>query len=328
MKYLIVLLAVVMTACASTTPQLATSNNKNPSQEVHVTGVGKTVEEAKQNGFKIAIEYVVGTVLVTEKEANNNQLIKNQIINYSAGYVDNYKILSQTVTNNNISLSMNVTVKSSHIAEMILGEKSRTKLEGDSMVSKYESLLNLRVQQEKLLDNVLDNYYDQGIVYKVGTIKYKYDSSRNLILTLPQEKSSNQNYYKALDEVLKLLADGDSYSLYKIELRVNPNHNKIFSQLRMYSFTDERIYNKVQNFDTGLIVLKFLDSNNNTVYSTCFHNTFHLLSGNIEKDDSWEDELKFNPKSPAYQKIKSFDHVEMSGMRVQDAYKNKSLCQG
>jgi hypothetical protein len=52
------------------------------------------------------------------------------------------------------------------------------------------------------------------------------------------------------------------------------------------------------------------------------------LSGNIEKDDSWEDELKFNPKSPAYQKIKSFDHVEMSGMRVQDAYKNKSLCQG
>ena len=150
MKYLSVLLAVLMTACASTSVPLSTNVNPvAPSKEVHVTGTGASLEEAKQDGFKRAIEYVVGTVIVSEKQAVSDQLIKNDILNYSAGYIDKYKVLSQRTEGSRITLSMNVTVKSSHIAEMILGRKSRTQLDGDNISTKYNSLLELRKTQEQ-----------------------------------------------------------------------------------------------------------------------------------------------------------------------------------
>jgi len=328
MKYLAVLLAVLLTACASTTTttQLATSNNNNPSQEIHVTGVGVTVDEAKQNGFKNAIEYVVGTVLVSEKEASNNQLIKNQIINYSAGYIDSYKILSTTQVGKNIALSMNVVVKSSHIAEMILGERHRTNLDGEQIASKYESLLNLRTQQEKLLQNILDNYYDQGMLYKDTGVEYKYNDKRQLILIVKGERTSNQNYYKALDETLKLLADNNTSSPYKVVLRINPNHNSIFAQAHTYYFNDEKIYNMIEHFNTGIIVTKFLDSNNRTLYAKCWRSEYHVTAGDIERE-KLVDDIVLNSSSPEYSYLRYFDHLETTVMKLADVYKDRKLCQ-
>jgi hypothetical protein len=327
MKYLIVLLAVLVTACASTTTttQLATSNNNNPSQEIHVTGVGVTVDEAKQNGFKNAIEYVVGTVLVSEKVALNNQLVKDKIVNYSAGYIDSYKILSTTQVDKNIALSMNVVVKSSHIAEMILGERNSMNLDGEQIVSKYESLLNLRTQQEKLLKTVLDNYYDQAWTRTINKVEYKYDDKRQLILIIKSERTSNQNYYKALDETLKLLADNDTSSPYKIALRINPNHNFIWPTIHTYYFNDEKIYNMIARFNSGIVVTKFLDSNNKTLYTKCYVSVYHITSGDIEREEV-VDQIVLKPNSPEYNYLRYFDHLEKTVMKLDDVYKDKKLC--
>lgn len=327
MKYLIVLLAVLVTACASTTTttQLATSNNNNPSQEIHVTGVGVTVDEAKQNGFKNAIEYVVGTVLVSEKVALNNQLVKDKIVNYSAGYIDSYKILSTTQVDKNIALSMNVVVKSSHIAEMILGERNSMNLDGEQIVSKYESLLNLRTQQEKLLKTVLDNYYDQAWTRTINKVEYKYDDKRQLILIIKSERTSNQNYYKALDETLKLLADNNIISPYKIALRINPNHNFIWPTIHTYYFNDEKIYNMIARFNSGIVVTKFLDSNNKTLYTKCYVSVYHITSGDIEREEV-VDQIVLKPNSPEYNYLRYFDHLEKTVMKLDDVYKDKKLC--
>jgi len=328
MKYLIILLAVLVTACASTTTttQLATSNNNNPSQEIHVTGVGVTVDEAKQNGFKTAIEYVVGTVLVSEKVALNNQLVKNKIVDYSAGYIDSYKILSTTQVDKNIALSMNVVVKSSHIAEMILGERNSMNLDGEQIVSKYESLLNLRTQQEKLLKTVLDNYYDQAWTRTINKVEYKYDDKRQLLLILSDESTSNQNYYKALDETLKLLADNNIISPYKIALRINPNHNFIWPTIHTYYFNDEKIYNIIARFNSGLVRMNFLDANNNSLYSICFVNTWHITDGSIERDKILT-KIPLSPSSPYYQYLRAFDHVELTGISLREGSGKNNLCQ-
>jgi predicted RNase H-like HicB family nuclease len=61
---------------------------------LQVSGQGATFEEAKQNAFRTAIEFTVGSVVTSERESNNYKLVKDEILVYSAGYVTDYKIIS------------------------------------------------------------------------------------------------------------------------------------------------------------------------------------------------------------------------------------------
>jgi hypothetical protein len=61
---------------------------------LQVSGEGATLEEAKLNAFRTAIEFAAGSVVVSERESHNYKLVRNEILVYSAGYVTDYKIIS------------------------------------------------------------------------------------------------------------------------------------------------------------------------------------------------------------------------------------------
>ena len=68
MKYLVVLLTLVCNIALA--------------QSIRVEGIGSTLQQAKDNAFKIAVELQVGSVLVNELESKDTKLIRNDIINY------------------------------------------------------------------------------------------------------------------------------------------------------------------------------------------------------------------------------------------------------
>ena len=47
---------------------------------ITVTVNGKTYEEAKYNAFREAIEYKIGTVVVSEREQENLKLVRNNVL--------------------------------------------------------------------------------------------------------------------------------------------------------------------------------------------------------------------------------------------------------
>ena len=59
---------------------------------IEVLGEGRTPDEARNNGFRLAVEQAVGAIIASESEVNNNRLSRDEIISYASGYVTKYEI--------------------------------------------------------------------------------------------------------------------------------------------------------------------------------------------------------------------------------------------
>jgi hypothetical protein len=62
-------------------------------KEVIVTGVGTDPEKAIQNAFSQAIEQVVGLLVDAESVVKNDQLIHDEVLTYSRGYMEKYEVV-------------------------------------------------------------------------------------------------------------------------------------------------------------------------------------------------------------------------------------------
>jgi hypothetical protein len=65
------------------------------SKEVVVTGVGPDPEKALQNAFSEAIEQTVGVLVDAESAVKNDQLIRDEVLTYSRGYVEKFEVVKR-----------------------------------------------------------------------------------------------------------------------------------------------------------------------------------------------------------------------------------------
>jgi hypothetical protein len=63
---------------------------------VQVESTASTPAQARTEGLKLAVSQAVGTLVVAESEVRNQQLVRNEIIQYSSGYIQDFKILSES----------------------------------------------------------------------------------------------------------------------------------------------------------------------------------------------------------------------------------------
>jgi hypothetical protein len=207
MKSLIALCMLALSACASTTVP-KTSNNNPDAGVIRVIGTGPNKEAAKNNGFITAIEIAVGSVILTDKESVNSQLVRDDILKHSSGYVDDYKIINESTNFKGISLVMDVTVKSSKIAERVLNRgKSAGSIEGEKLSTQYKSYSNSKATGDKVLSTVLNDYPARAFDITQGKVDFKLDNNRNPIIEIPYTLKWNHKYLTALNEALRITSD-------------------------------------------------------------------------------------------------------------------------
>lgn len=73
-----------------------TTENKDKTVSITVSGSGKTIDEAKQNALRSAIEQAFGAFISTKTEIFNDQLIVDQMSSVSSGNIQSYEILNQS----------------------------------------------------------------------------------------------------------------------------------------------------------------------------------------------------------------------------------------
>jgi len=61
-------------------------------EKVVVSGFGLNPEKAKENAIRNAVEQVIGTYVASESIVKNSQLLKDEILSYSCGYLKETKI--------------------------------------------------------------------------------------------------------------------------------------------------------------------------------------------------------------------------------------------
>ena len=172
---------------------------------IEVLGEGRTAEEAKLNGFRIAVEQAVGSVIASETEVQNNRIARDEIISYASGYVTKFEIVSQEPGGIGVKTTMKVWIKKSNLSNRLLNEGSKpADIEGSKAAVQLASLQYERAQGDRLVSTVVNDFYRLGFNMEIKPVVVTFDNNRNGVVTVPFLLTWNRDYLKSLWEALKV----------------------------------------------------------------------------------------------------------------------------
>lgn len=266
-RLLLIVACLIFAGCSSTNSGLR--NNK-----ISVTGEGATFEEAKNDGFRRAVEYAVGAVLLTETQVKNDKLVKDEIIKHSAGYVDDYQITGNVVRNNRLQLHMLVTVRDSKIAERVLGATNAVgKVEGNRLDTQFSTYIKSKETGDRVLQAVLDDYPKHAFIVEKGNVEYQVNADREPVVTIPYSIRWNYNYIKALNEVLSLVQDPESSRVPQESVTITAKDPKawVLGRSDTYYFNDIQRSQRIKRTFVGAlyVTVTFKDAGGNVLVSGC-----------------------------------------------------------
>jgi hypothetical protein len=147
--------------------------------QVDVVSEGVTTEQARLEGFRTAVNQAVGSVVATQTQTQNQRLVRDEIINYSSGFVDRFEILEQQTLGNQVRLKMRVWVAESRLAHRLLGQSyDSQQVPGGRIGAQVETLLEERQQGDRLIEAVMKDYPHRAFDVRVGKSRVNFDQYR------------------------------------------------------------------------------------------------------------------------------------------------------
>lgn len=329
MRRLLVLVAsLFLMACASPVVN---------SGYIKVTGEGSTLDEAKKNGFVKAIEIQIGVLILSERESNKYSLLRNDILAYSSGYVDDFKIVSHYYANNQHVVALEVKVASSKLSQRLLGGGTSVgDVDGARHATQYDSYLNTKASGDRLLSTILDDYPARAYHIKQWPHQFKVDAQRNGVLVVPYEMGWNYNYITSFNEAMSVLEEdkrwyGKSYGKV-IVASMDPKSALswvLIGKVNEFKFNDLSLIDNIgETLDSKhvMIYVKVSDSYGNIIYHECrktndYNNgtqfykrdrLFVQINGTTK--DTGVVEVTINPNSPLHNALQYSHRVELSAI--------------
>jgi hypothetical protein len=311
MKYLVIVLALVLSACASTaTKEPAVSNGY-----VRVLGTGKTSEEARLNGFQLAVEIAVGAIVVAEKQATNNLLVRDQILKHSSGYVDDFKVIDSSRTNLGHTVTMDVKVKSSQIANVILSTgDNKNQLDSSRIYAQYNSYTKEREDAEKLINNLLDGFPRRAFDSKIKYTKITTDNNRDMVFSISVDINWNNAWVNSLSENLARVKDETKTTDRKISIvRLSPSMFSLSDDITDLYINDEKIFKNVSEkiFTTLYPVIEVVDSNGRFIIRGCGFNYPNFNKIRITNTHTVNANYTIPKNSDTFNNMKNMDRVNV-----------------
>lgn len=254
-----------------------------------VSGTGIDENAALQAAFSKAIEQETGTLILSERESQNLKLLKNDILAYSSGYVDDFKIVSSTKNYNSVTVVVDVKVSESKIKNRILTSSSRPKdFDGKKHNQQYGSYLNQRQQSDMLMDQVFQQFPEKAFNINYNSYTIELDSERNAIIKVPFKFSWNHNFLIAVDELFSNIEDvkhmWDDHKGYVIVITRRPG--ELFGTQNRYRFNDMasiRRLNIILENREPMIRVRALTADKKVVHTGCMTPLYFVNSRNGDK---------------------------------------------
>lgn len=126
---------------------------------VEVAGNGRTTTEARNNGFRLAVESALGTLISSETEAQNGRIVRDEIISYASGFVDRFEIVNTRSVPEGFTVTMRVWVKRSALADRLLNRTEQSgQVDGARASVQLQTLNQERATGDALLQQVLNDF--------------------------------------------------------------------------------------------------------------------------------------------------------------------------
>jgi hypothetical protein len=126
---------------------------------IEVAGIGADPAQARNNGFRLAVEQALGTLISSETHVQNGRIQRDEIISYAAGFVTRFEIVSTDQTAQGARVSMRVWVERSALANRLLARSDASgAFDGNGATQKLQSINQERATSDALLQQVLNDF--------------------------------------------------------------------------------------------------------------------------------------------------------------------------
>lgn len=165
---------------------------------IRVESQAQDFEQAKKQAFRLASEQVAGTVVLSESELRNSKLTRDEVITYSSGLIDEYKIVDRFDSANSVKLTMDVWIAESVMAQRLLAKSATERgVNGADLSVRAESILDERQRGDNIFRAVLNDFPRRAFVVKTTQPLIQMDPHRNTSITVQWELAWDNRYFDA-----------------------------------------------------------------------------------------------------------------------------------
>ena len=231
---------------------------------IRVESQAPTFEQAKQQAFRLASEQVAGTVVLSESELRNSRLTRDEVITYSSGIVDKYKIVDRVDGSNFVKLTVDIWIAESAMAQRVLAKSATEQgIDGAALGTRVASISEERHRGDAIFRAIVNDIPRRSFKVKTGVPVIRMDSARDTWAIVDWEVEWDDRFFQAFYEAAR--ETGRQPCTWRC-----PEHRVYYIQ--GFEFDDvQKLEIVVERFRTLELNMMFsvLDINGRTVLKSC-----------------------------------------------------------
>lgn len=171
---------------------------------IEIESRGPTFEEARLEGFRLAVDRAVGSLVLSETEMQNNRIVRKEVTNYASGYVDKFQVHDRQENPGRVYLRMTVWVAHSAIADRLFGRSETAgQIDGARIGAQVQTMQQSLSDGDRVVAMVLRDFPRRAFDISLSNAVFRMDSDRRTLLEIPFALKWNYNYIVSLHEALQ-----------------------------------------------------------------------------------------------------------------------------
>lgn len=260
--------------------------------EVVATGIGQDSDGALKNALRAAVEQAVGTLVDSETLAENDEVVNDKILSYSAGFVESHKALGEPrVRDGLVTIRIQAQVKRTQLAEKLKAENIQVKeMDGESLFGAAITKLEQKQNATEMIVKALEGFPENCLIVKVEG-KPDYDENKqkvNIKVSVSIDENKYDSFISSFSELLKktsLNSNGvdtplELYPNGQLLIRNMPNDRHKESSIQIcerinesltrgawvnFEFPEETLFEAIKAINIPTFTLNIVDEKDKTV---------------------------------------------------------------
>ena len=238
---------------------------------IEVEGHGATPTQARDNGFRLAVEQALGTLISSETEVQNGRMVRDEIISYAAGYVDRFDIVAtESTAQDQTQVRMKVWVARSALSDRLLNRSVKSgEVDGARATVQLQTLNEERITGDRLLQQVLNDFPRRAFDIELRPTDVTRQN-RSAQMELNFVVRWNRDYLRSLWTALEATAYRGSKSVSVIGV----NSGSLFGFGGQARFDDMQKYQSLVRSMVGTgpaVLVTVRGSGRDVLHSACYH---------------------------------------------------------
>lgn len=128
-------------------------------QEVEVSGAGTDIEAAKKDACREAVRRVVGAYVNSETRTENDELIEDNVISLSSGFVEKMETLKESKADGLVRVRIRATVRTSKVLDSLKKNRiSVSAADGESLGAQLVTIGDQKKGEAELIAAAFDEF--------------------------------------------------------------------------------------------------------------------------------------------------------------------------